>query len=150
MKVVTLQDVVKVEGLRRSGRSVLHKIEKLSKDLLQIGCCFDAYSAVPPTTAVASLYAFFNSHIEAWSYRTGFCKQQLWPLFHYLLPLSPLSTGRFDPELWQAYVKANKVCSLLQEFLSRCRLSIQLTVFCSSLQWSPLSPLGIKSWLEAR
>ena len=39
----------------------------------------------------------------------GFCKQQLWPLFHYLLPLSPNSTGRFNPELWQAYVKANKV-----------------------------------------
>ena len=39
----------------------------------------------------------------------GFCKQQLWPLFHYLLPLSPTSTCRFDPDLWQAYVKANKV-----------------------------------------
>ena len=39
----------------------------------------------------------------------GFCKQQLWPLFHYLLPLSPNSSGRFDPDLWQAYVKANKV-----------------------------------------
>ena len=38
----------------------------------------------------------------------GFCKQQLWPLFHYLLPLSPTASGRFDPELWQAYVKANK------------------------------------------
>ena len=38
----------------------------------------------------------------------GFCKQQLWPLFHYLLPLSPNSMGRFNPELWQAYVKANK------------------------------------------
>ena len=40
---------------------------------------------------------------------SGFCKQQLWPLLHYLLPLSPSSTGRFNPELWQAYVKANKV-----------------------------------------
>ena len=39
----------------------------------------------------------------------GFCKQQLWPLFHYILPVSPSSTGRFDSELWQAYVKANKV-----------------------------------------
>ena len=39
----------------------------------------------------------------------GFCKQQLWPLFHYLLPLSPLSSSRFDPDLWQSYVKANKV-----------------------------------------
>lgn len=39
----------------------------------------------------------------------GFCKQQLWPLFHYSLPFSPSSLGRFDSELWQAYVKANKV-----------------------------------------
>ena len=39
----------------------------------------------------------------------GFCKQQLWPLFHYMLPLDPKSTGRFNLELWQAYVKANKV-----------------------------------------
>ena len=42
-------------------------------------------------------------------FAAGFCKQQLWPLFHYLLPLSPGSNGRFDPDLWQAYVKANKV-----------------------------------------
>ena len=41
--------------------------------------------------------------------RAGFCKQQLWPLFHYMLPLSPMSVGRFNLELWQAYVKANKV-----------------------------------------
>jgi hypothetical protein len=39
----------------------------------------------------------------------GFCKQQLWPLFHYVLPMSPSSAGRFNSELWQAYVKANKV-----------------------------------------
>jgi hypothetical protein len=41
----------------------------------------------------------------------GFCKQQLWPLFHYILPMTPSSSGRFDSELWQAYVKANKVRS---------------------------------------
>ena len=40
--------------------------------------------------------------------KKGFCKQQLWPLFHYLLPMSPASTARFDAELWQSYVKANK------------------------------------------
>jgi trehalose 6-phosphate synthase/phosphatase len=43
--------------------------------------------------------------------RAGFCKQQLWPLFHYVLPMSPSSAGRFNSELWQAYVKANKVRS---------------------------------------
>ncbi|XP_051187465.1 alpha,alpha-trehalose-phosphate synthase [UDP-forming] 6 [Lolium perenne] len=39
----------------------------------------------------------------------GFCKQQLWPLFHYMLPLSPDLGGRFDRALWQAYVSANKI-----------------------------------------
>ena len=33
----------------------------------------------------------------------------MWPLFHYVLPMSPESSGRFDQEMWQAYVKANKV-----------------------------------------
>jgi trehalose 6-phosphate synthase/phosphatase len=37
----------------------------------------------------------------------GFCKQQLWPILHYLIPLSPYSLGRFDPSLWSAYVRAN-------------------------------------------
>ncbi|KAJ3677435.1 hypothetical protein LUZ60_003159 [Juncus effusus] len=39
----------------------------------------------------------------------GFCKQQLWPLFHYMLPLSPDLGGRFDRGLWQAYVSVNKI-----------------------------------------
>jgi hypothetical protein len=43
------------------------------------------------------------------AHNQGFCKQQLWPLFHYILPMSPYSAGRYDSELWQAYVKANKV-----------------------------------------
>lgn len=38
---------------------------------------------------------------------TEFCKQQLWPILHYLVPLSPASLGRFDPALWSAYVRAN-------------------------------------------
>jgi len=36
-----------------------------------------------------------------------FCKQQLWPILHYLIPLNPTSLGRFDPNLWSAYVRAN-------------------------------------------
>jgi trehalose 6-phosphate synthase/phosphatase len=52
-------------------------------------------------------------------YYKGFCKLQLWPLFHYNLPLSPLSTGRFNPDMWQAYVKANKAfADRLVEFVS--------------------------------
>ncbi|GAV61775.1 Glyco_transf_20 domain-containing protein/Trehalose_PPase domain-containing protein [Cephalotus follicularis] len=39
----------------------------------------------------------------------GFCKQYLWPLFHYMLPLSPDLGGRFDRSLWQAYVSVNKI-----------------------------------------
>ncbi|KAF5778125.1 putative alpha,alpha-trehalose-phosphate synthase (UDP-forming), Trehalose-phosphatase [Helianthus annuus] len=39
----------------------------------------------------------------------GFCKQQLWPLFHYMLPISPDHADRFDRLLWQAYVSANKI-----------------------------------------
>jgi trehalose 6-phosphate synthase/phosphatase len=39
----------------------------------------------------------------------GFCKQQLWPLFHYMLPLSPELGGRFDRVLWRAYVSVNKI-----------------------------------------
>lgn len=39
----------------------------------------------------------------------GFCKQQLWPLFHYMLPLSPDLGGRFDRNLWQAYVSVSKI-----------------------------------------
>lgn len=64
----------------------------------------------------------------------GFCKQQLWPLLHYVLPMSPYSMGRFDPELWQAYVRANMVrvnclalvcllgCTVGQSDANRCIL----------------------------
>lgn len=38
----------------------------------------------------------------------GFCKQYLWPLFHYMLPLSSEHGTRFDRALWQAYVHANR------------------------------------------
>ncbi|KAJ7943617.1 Trehalose-6-phosphate synthase [Quillaja saponaria] len=39
----------------------------------------------------------------------GFCKQQLWPLFHYMLPVCPDHGDRFDRLLWRAYVSANKI-----------------------------------------
>ncbi|KAF4355489.1 probable alpha,alpha-trehalose-phosphate synthase [UDP-forming] 9 [Cannabis sativa] len=39
----------------------------------------------------------------------GFCKQQLWPLFHYMLPICPDHGDRFDRSLWQAYVSANRI-----------------------------------------
>lgn len=42
-------------------------------------------------------------------YYHGFCKQYLWPLFHYMLPMCPDHSNRFDRLLWQAYVSANKI-----------------------------------------
>ncbi|KAF8070915.1 TPS5 [Scenedesmus sp. PABB004] len=51
-------------------------------------------------------------------YYKGFCKQQLWPLFHYVLPMAPSSAGRFNSELWQAYVKANK--SFMEKVVEEC------------------------------
>ncbi|KAL7091631.1 hypothetical protein ACP275_12G117500 [Erythranthe tilingii] len=39
----------------------------------------------------------------------GFCKQQLWPLFHYMLPMCPDHGDRFDRQQWQAYVSANMI-----------------------------------------
>lgn len=44
-------------------------------------------------------------------YYHGFCKQHLWPLFHYRLPFSASHDGRFDRSLWEAYVAANKIFS---------------------------------------
>ncbi|KAK9031158.1 hypothetical protein V6N11_032545 [Hibiscus sabdariffa] len=41
----------------------------------------------------------------------GFCKQHLWPLFHYMLPFSANHGGRFDRSLWEAYVAANNIFS---------------------------------------
>ncbi|XWS60712.1 hypothetical protein CRYUN_Cryun07bG0059300 [Craigia yunnanensis] len=39
----------------------------------------------------------------------GFCKQYLWPLFHYMLPMCPDYGNRFDRLLWQAYLSTNKI-----------------------------------------
>lgn len=39
----------------------------------------------------------------------GFCKHYLWPLFHYMLPMSPSHGARFELAQWKAYVYANKV-----------------------------------------
>lgn len=50
---------------------------------------------------------FLNVQLKDKFYR-GCCKQLLWPLLHYQVPLSPNSTSRFDPLLWQAYIAANK------------------------------------------
>ena len=40
-----------------------------------------------------------------------FCKRQLWPLFHYMLPFCANRGSRFDRRTWEAYVAANKLFS---------------------------------------
>lgn len=52
--------------------------------------------------------AFLPEELKSKFYH-GFCKQTLWPLFHYLLPLSPEHGGRFNRMWWQAYVSVNKI-----------------------------------------
>jgi trehalose 6-phosphate synthase/phosphatase len=61
----------------------------------------------------------------------GFCKQMLWPLFHYLLPLSAAHGGRFNRSYWQAYVSVNKVrfCTHPSTLLQNC--------MCKNLPYSP-------------
>ncbi|KAM6548754.1 hypothetical protein CsatB_020430 [Cannabis sativa] len=39
----------------------------------------------------------------------GFCKKKLWPLFHYMLPLSVYEGAPFEKPLWESYIAANKV-----------------------------------------
>ncbi|WOL06547.1 putative alpha,alpha-trehalose-phosphate synthase [Canna indica] len=41
-------------------------------------------------------------------YYHGFCKQQLWPLFHYMIPICLHKDDLFDRSLFQAYISANK------------------------------------------
>lgn len=66
-------------------------------DLEQI--LFDRFRCVP---------VFLSSDVQNRFYH-GFCKHYLWPLFHYMLPLSPTNAGaRFDRGFWQGYLFANK------------------------------------------
>ncbi|KAJ4951404.1 hypothetical protein NE237_028236 [Protea cynaroides] len=67
--------------------------DDVSQTLLQTFKCAPAF--IPP-----ELFSKFYHR---------FCKQQLWPLFHYMLPLTPGLSGRFDRSLWQAYLSVNKI-----------------------------------------
>lgn len=60
---------------------------------------FDNFNCVP---------TFIPTEIQKDFYH-GFCKQQIWPLFHYMLPMCPDHGDRFDQLLWKAYVSANKI-----------------------------------------
>ncbi|XP_050219630.1 probable alpha,alpha-trehalose-phosphate synthase [UDP-forming] 11 [Mercurialis annua] len=60
---------------------------------------YENYKCVP---------VFLNLEMHTRFYH-GFCKHYLWPLFHYMLPITPSHGGRFDRTQWQSYVAANKV-----------------------------------------
>ncbi|KAL5973921.1 putative alpha,alpha-trehalose-phosphate synthase [UDP-forming] 9 [Asimina triloba] len=63
-------------------------------------CLFDSFRCVPTFIPPDVYHKYYH----------GFCKHHLWPLFHYMLPLSPARDGaRFDRVLWRAYVSANKM-----------------------------------------
>jgi len=50
---------------------------------------------------------FLGEELRA-KYYKGFCKQFLWPLMHYVLPMSCASPARYSKTNWQAYLAANK------------------------------------------
>ncbi|XP_065848862.1 probable alpha,alpha-trehalose-phosphate synthase [UDP-forming] 11 [Euphorbia lathyris] len=70
---------------------------KDQEDISQL--LFDKFRCLP---------VFLNIDLHNKFYH-GFCKHYLWPLFHYMLPLSPIHSARFDRSQWQAYVMANKL-----------------------------------------
>lgn len=60
---------------------------------------------------------FLGENLQHNFYRR-FCKNTLWPIMHYVLPLQPNGAGRFSAELWNAYLDANRayanrVCEVL-------------------------------------
>lgn len=81
--------------------------------------------------------------------RAEFCKQQLWPILHYLVPLSPTSLGRFDPNLWSAYVRANMAfANKLVEV--RHRVLALPAIACTAVSWVHAGASSGCSWPPAR
>ncbi|MCO5614346.1 hypothetical protein L7F22_068625 [Adiantum nelumboides] len=86
-----------------------------STELLYVGCLPSEIELSYQEEVAATLLEKFNclpvfvppdlKH----NYFDGFCKHQLWPLFHYMLPITPEHGRRFDRTLWQAYVSVNKM-----------------------------------------
>ncbi|EEF29201.1 trehalose-6-phosphate synthase, putative [Ricinus communis] len=58
---------------------------------------FDKFKCVPVFLDLDMHNSFYH----------GFCKHYLWPLLHYMLPISPSHNARFDRSQWKAYVSAN-------------------------------------------
>ncbi|KAE8807507.1 alpha,alpha-trehalose-phosphate synthase [Hordeum vulgare] len=101
--------------LRQLKESMRGHQGRVDMDFVYIGSLRDDIPAEEQEKVAAELYdrfrcvpAFLAADLRSRFYH-GFCKQQLWPLFHYMLPLSPELGGRFDRTLWQAYVSVNKI-----------------------------------------
>ncbi|XAR51210.1 Alpha,alpha-trehalose-phosphate synthase (UDP-forming) [Bertholletia excelsa] len=60
---------------------------------------FEKFCCVPTFISPEIMNKFYH----------GFCKHYLWPLFHYMLPVTPVHGVRFDRTLWSAYLSANMV-----------------------------------------
>lgn len=84
-------------------------------EVIYVGCLKEEIDPSQQEDVAQTLLATFKCvpafiPLELFSeFYHGFCKQHLWPLFHYMLPLSPDLGGRFDRSLWQAYVSVNKI-----------------------------------------
>ncbi len=71
-------------------------------EVIYIGCLKEDVDDGEQDEVAATLLENFN-YVPAFlpqDLRTrfyhGFCKQMLWPLFHYLVPLNPVHGGRFN------------------------------------------------------
>ncbi|KAH7443383.1 hypothetical protein KP509_02G031900 [Ceratopteris richardii] len=86
-----------------------------STDVLYVGCITEEIDPSQREKVTGILLEKFNcvpvfvSSDLRHKYFDGFCKHQLWPLFHYMLPVTPEHGVRFDRSLWQAYVSVNKM-----------------------------------------
>lgn len=84
-------------------------------EVIYVGSLKDEIDAIEQEEVAQKLLEDFNCvptflpHDLQQKFYYGFCKQHLWPLFHYMLPMCPDHGDRFDRLLWQAYVSANKI-----------------------------------------
>ncbi|KAJ4842047.1 putative alpha,alpha-trehalose-phosphate synthase [UDP-forming] 11 [Turnera subulata] len=85
-----------------------------SSDVLYVGCLRAEIDVRDQDKVTQVLEERFNclpvflSEEEHEKYYHGFCKHYLWPLLHYMLPLTASHGAGFDRAQWRAYLSANK------------------------------------------